>query len=312
LDEVARIASIRALLHRDRDDVVVGIGDDAAVLARSESAQVLSVDVQVEGVHFRRAWLGYEDLGHRAYHAAASDLAAMGAAPRAALLSLILPAYVSDEDLDALVQGIGAAADDVGAPVVGGNLARGGELSITTTVIGETSGAGIGRGGASPGEGVYVTGTIGGAALGLAALDAEQGGDARFAPFVACFWRPAAQIVIGQRLVGVATAAADISDGLVADLGHVCHASSVGARIRADLLPTPEGFEEAAHVLGRDPTRLALAGGEDFQLVFTAPVSTTADELATLVGEITPEPGVVCLGADGEPLPGDYRGFDHF
>jgi thiamine-monophosphate kinase len=310
--EERRVARLQEILHRDRDDVTLGIGDDAAILAPSSLSQVLSVDVQVEDVHFRRSWLSMAELGHRAYHAAASDLAAMGAAPRAALCSFVLTEDVSDDDLDELARGVAAAADDVGAPVIGGNLARGSEISVTTTVIGQVGDARLERAGARPGEGIYVTGTIGGAGLGVLALLEGRGDEAHFRPFVEAYRRPLAQIVPGQRLLGHATAAADVSDGLVTDLSHICTASGVGGRLRVDLVPTLLGFEDAARALGRDPARIALSGGEDFQLVFTAPVSGTTDELATLVGEVTAEAGVVCVGEDGVPLDGDFAGFDHF
>jgi thiamine-monophosphate kinase len=251
-------------------------------------------------------------IGRRAYHAAASDLAAMGAAPRAALLSLVLPDTVDDEALLSLVGGIADAADDVAAPVIGGNLAHGCELSITTTVVGEVGDQRLERRGAKPGQGVYVTGALGASALGVLALEAGRGDDPRFQAFVEAYRRPVAQVVIGQRLVSFASAAADVSDGLVADLRHVCEASGVGARIRADLVPTLPGFDDAVDALGANATRLALAGGEDYQLVFTAPVSTSAAELATLVGHVTEDRGVVCLGSDDGPLEGDFSGFDHF
>jgi thiamine-monophosphate kinase len=236
----------------------------------------------------------------------------MGAQPRAALCSFVLTNDVTDHDLEELARGVAAAADDVGAPVVGGNLARGSEISITTTVIGEVGDARLERAGARPGEGVYVTGTVGGAGLGVLALDAGRGEEAIFQPFVEMYRRPVAQVTVGQRLVGHASAAADISDGLFTDLSHICSASEVGARLRVAEVPTLQGFEDAARALASDPIRIALTGGEDFQLVFSAPISTTADELATLVGEITSGNEVVCVREDGEPIGGDFGGFDHF
>ncbi len=310
--EERRVARLSEIFQHDRDDISLGIGDDAAVLAPSSRSQVLSVDVQVEGVHFRRGWLSMSDLGHRAYHAAASDLAAMGAMPRAALCSWVLTKDVSDEELESLARGTASAARDVGAPVIGGNLSRGTEISITTTVIGEVEAARLERAGAKPGDGIYVTGTVGGAGLGVVALDGGHADDARFADFIDAYRRPVAQIVIGRRLLRLASAAADVSDGLVTDLGHICAASKVGARLRADLVPTLPGFSEAAASLSADPLRLALAGGEDFQLVFTAPLGESVTEIATLIGEIEEGSGVRCVGEDGAPIDADFGGFDHF
>ncbi|NOU28212.1 MAG: thiamine-phosphate kinase, partial [Polyangiaceae bacterium] len=150
-DEFARIAALRDILGSGGATVEVGIGDDAAVLRPFEGKLVASVDAQVEHVHFERAWLGWDDVGYRSLMAAASDLAAVGAEPLGAMAALILPSDFSDDDLAALGRGQRAAADRLGCPVVGGNLSRGGGLSVTTTVLGRVdrpllrSGAAVGE-----------------------------------------------------------------------------------------------------------------------------------------------------------------------
>ena len=312
--EFERIDAMRTVLERSLSDVTVGIGDDAAVLAPSDASQILTVDAMVEGVHFRRAWASWADLGRRAFVAAASDVAAMGGRGRCALVALVLPDSIDDEALMELTKGIAAAADECKAPVVGGNLAKGSDLSITTTVIGELDGAPMQRRGARAGDGIYVTGQVGAPGLGLALLLREKDpDDPRHAPFVERWRRPTARLTEGQRLRATATACVDVSDGVLADLGHLCEASEVGARIYAESLPLPRGFRELAKELDEDPVALALTAGEDYQLLFTAPASMVADELATRIGEVRPlADGVSVIGTDGEPLALSRRGWEHF
>lgn len=312
-DEFARIAAIQRRLAREREDVLIGIGDDAAVLAGSGASQVLTVDVAIDGVHFRRDWASWREIGHRAFVCAASDVAAMGGSGRASLLALILPRDFSDEDLAELTDGVAEGADECGAPVVGGNLGAGGELSITTTVIGQLAGAPLTRSGARVGDGVYVTGSIGGAGLGVALLERGYGGDDRASPFVSRWRRPVAQFVVGQRLVGVATACVDVSDGLLQDLGHICAASGVGARLYERELPLPPGFRALAEELGLDPIELALTAGDDYELVFTAPASIAVKGIATRIGEVRPaEDDIRVVDEDGRARTWTRRGYRHF
>lgn len=311
MDEFSRIGRIEAILGRPRGDVTVGIGDDAAVLAPSPCAQVLTVDTQVEGVHFRRDFASLAVLGRRAFTAAASDLAAMGARPRVALLSLILPASLGDDELFSLVSGVAAGADAIGATVVGGNLSAGSELSITHTVVGELEGDPLLRRGASPGDHVFVTGTPGARALGLAALLAGRADEPSFRPFVAAFLAPVARIAEGRRLRGRATAALDVSDGLAQDLGHLASASGVGAVLEAERLPFAPGFVEAASALGTSPLELALHGGEDYELLFTAKPDSDAARVGHRIGVVTEEPGLHLLEA-GRARPLEARGYRHF
>jgi thiamine-monophosphate kinase len=313
--EFERIAALQARLRRTRDDIVVGMGDDAAVLEVSSARQVLTVDVAVEGVHFDRSLTSWSDIGGRAYMIAASDLAAMGARGRVALLALVLPSDVDDPALMELIDGAGRAADAVGAPIVGGNLSSGSELSITTTVIGEVDGAPLLRSGARLGHGIHVTGEIGGAALGLHCLKAglPAGDHPQAAHCIAKYQRPQAAMETGQRLRGHATAAIDISDGLIQDLSHLCDASGVGAEIRVDLLPRPEGSAELGVLTGVDPLTVALTGGDDYELLFTAaPGDPVAAQLGVRIGVVTAGPGVTTLAPDGTPINLTHLGYEHF
>ncbi len=287
MDEFALIAAIRArLTRRAPPGVTLGIGDDAAVLAPMAGGAVLSVDVAVEGVHFDRRWLRTEDVGWRSYTAALSDSAAMGASPKAGLLSLILPADVPDDDVLAIVEGVAEAAEACGAPVVGGNVSSGAQLSITSTVVGEAGANVLTRSGARPGHAVYVTGTVGTAALGLALLATGRSELEGATPFVDRWRRPRARFDAADALRRVARSAVDVSDGLVADLVHICEASGVGATIEVARLPLAPKHETLAAAIGRDGADLALAGGEDYELLFTAPPGTVSPDMATAVGSI--------------------------
>lgn len=303
--EHERIARLSARFATSTPDVRLGIGDDAAWLAPD---LVVSVDAQVEGVHFLPRFAPYDVLAERAAIAALSDLAAMGARPLAMLSSLILPRTLDDAALDQLHEGLARAADRHAAPVVGGNLAAGSELSLSTTVLGRAD-APLLRAGARPGDGVYVTGHVGARALGLRALLADRR-DAELTSFVDAWLHPTARIAEGLALRGVASACIDVSDGLLADLGHVLDASRVGAVLELAALPYAPAHERACALLGVDPLAIALDGGEAYELVFTA--TTAPPVAATRIGVIRAEPGVELRHPDGSIHTHVTSGFDHF
>lgn len=316
--EFERIARLRAIYGASHEGVAIGIGDDAAV---TSSGQVLSVDAQVEGVHFRSEWIerglvSWRDVGFRASIAALSDLAAMGAVPRAILQALVLPRSLDDAAVEAIAAGAAEAARSYGAPVIGGNLARGGEVSITTTVIGDMEGAApLCRDGARPGDAVWVTGTLGAAALGLAVLEHALREGTPVGPEAAAFVRrfvaPSARVAEARALVGIARAAIDVSDGLEQDAGHVAAASGVELELDPSALPLAPGHEALARQLGLDPIELALSGGEDFELVVVAPEGAAIPG-ATRIGTVRPGSGVRVLGRAARPEHGQGGGFDHF
>lgn len=310
--EFARIAEIEAILRRASSAVVLGIGDDCAVLAASAYPRVWTVDSAVENVHFARASMQLDEIAFRAFMAAASDVAAMGGKAVAALSALTLPRAFSDAELRALVHGLARASDVCECPIVGGNLARGLELSLTTSVLGECRGPILTRRGARVGDGIYVTGTLGGAALGLRALLAGKRDDPAFLPAIERFVAPRARLDVAAAIAECASAAIDISDGLVQDLGHLCRASEVGARIELGTVPRLHDFALLAERLGASPEALPLSGGEDYEVLFTARDEQVSATLAARIGEVTAEPGhVVVVDERGRALDvGD--GFDHF
>jgi thiamine-monophosphate kinase len=279
--ELARVAALRARFAETSAGpsgarVRVGIGDDAAVLeaiGASEGPLVWTVDAQVEGTHFRTDWASWEDIGWRSFMAAASDLAAMGAEPVAALSALVLAASVDDGALDALARGQAAASIATVAPVIGGNLARGGETSITTTLLGRAI-APVLRSGARPGDGVWLAGPVGLAGVGLAILT-QSVQNARIvdhtdaAICLGAWRRPVARIEQGRALAGVAHAAIDVSDGLAHDAWQLATAGDV--RIVLDLAAIlaagGEALAAGARLVGAAPEEFALHGGEDYALL---------------------------------------------
>jgi thiamine-monophosphate kinase len=309
LAEFERIGEIRRRLSYESAEVVLGIGDDAAILAPTECGQVCSVDTQVEGVHFRLDRSAPPDIGERALVVALSDLAAMGATPRAALVSLIVPTSLDETILFGIVDGIARTQHTYACPVVGGNLARGGELSITTTVLGAAPTAPLTRGGARPGDGLFVTGELGSAACGLALLLGNRANVNH--PFVQRWQHPVARIAEGRRLAGVSSAAIDISDGLLQDLGHIAQASGVGFELTLTTLPLHPDLLQTAPSLGLQAHVLALTGGEDYELAFTVPVGREPP-LGTRIGTVTSGPQIRVLDPNGHEVDFANTGFDHF
>jgi thiamine-monophosphate kinase len=312
--ELERIEMLRGLFAKESKRVLEGIGDDAAVVAPSGDPLVWTIDSAVEGIHFRRGLLSFEDVGYRATMAAVSDLAAMGADPIGLLAALVLPADVSDEDLRAIALGQRAAADAVGAPVIGGNLARGAELSLTTTALGSTPRP-MRRDGARPGDVLWLAGPVGLAAAGLRLLERRAALEAEGARRAVEAWRrPVARIADGLAARVVATAAVDISDGLARDAGHIARASGVRLVLEAQALVTDE-LRAAASALGVDALELALNGGEDYAVLIAAPSNEPAPAGFVRIGRCEPaaeEPAVMLLEVDGSERLLEERGFDHF
>jgi thiamine-monophosphate kinase len=303
-----------------RADVRVGIGDDAAVVAPTPGMElVVSVDMLVEGRHFF-AGTDPARLGHKSLAVNLSDLAAMGALPRYALLAGALPDS-DDAWLAAFMTGFRALADAFDVELIGGDTTRG-PRNVCVTVIGEApAGAAITRAGARPGDEVYVSGRLGGAALAVRALDGEV--DLPPAALAAARERleqPMPRVTLGLALRGIARAALDISDGLTGDLGHVLAASRAGARIDAACIPADPALDGIGH-LPALALQCLLAGGDDYELCFVA-APADRDRVAaasratgvpcTRIGVVTADDALVVLGADGTPLHQLPAAFDHF
>ncbi len=313
-DEFARIEWLknRFALRDDAEGVAVGIGDDAAVLDFGKQLTIATIDTQVENVHFRQDLIAPRELGYRAMVAAVSDVWAMGGRATAALVALTLPAGVQEEAFRELIDGLADAAQATGARVVGGNLSGADLLTVTTSVFGAPVREPIARSGAKPGESVYVTGTLGAAALGLHILEAGALGIPDGDRFAERWKRPPINDRLAAGIAQIATAAVDVSDGCVQDLQHLCSASGVGATLRAGRAPTARGHDAACKALGLDPILTMLTGGEDYELIFTAPPSERAAALGTPIGEITEGSEVRVVGEDGAAIDVAQAGFRHF
>ena len=306
------IARIRARVAT-RADVVLGIGDDAALLAPPPGRQlVVTADTLNDGVHFPRG-TSPADIGWKALAVNLSDLASMGAEPAWCTLSLSLPQ--SDPAwIEGFLDGFLDLAGQHDIALVGGDTTRG-PLSIAVTAMGLVEpGRALRRDGARVGDEVWVTGTLGDAAGGLALLDREPVPALR-----ARLDRPTPRVAAGRALAGIATACVDVSDGLLADLGHVCARSHVAARIDVDALPASAALME---VIGEaDRIALQASGGDDYELCFTAPADAGADIGAvsaqfglriTRIGRIVAGEGVHPVDAKSQPWSSPRRGYDHF
>jgi len=311
--EFAFIERLRALPRGNRD-VELGIGDDCAIVRAGGRRLLLTTDALVEDVHFRWSWDGPAGLGRRAFAVNASDIAAMGGMPRFALLSLIVPKRAALSDASRLVRGFTTAARASGCALVGGNLSAGMRWTVSVTLVGEPCGAPLRRSGARAGDLVYVSGHVGAAAFAREILLGRRRGRASQ---TGAFRRPVPRLELGAALARAraATAAIDVSDGLLQDLGHLCRASRVGAVVEADRLP----YAPALRRLPRGKRlELALGGGEDYELVFTVPAGRTKrlpslpGVPVTAIGRIVPGSGIRVRDSSGETLEVSSRGFDHF
>jgi thiamine-monophosphate kinase len=312
--EFERIARIRSLFALPASrQVKVGIGDDAAILRGIDGDLVWTVDSCVQDVHFRFDWLGAKDVGWRSFQAAASDLAAMGAKPVAALSALELPRSYDDRSVARLLSGQKAAATMLGCPIVGGNLSSAGVVSVTTTVLGQTKRALL-RSGARVGDELWLVGDVGLAAAGYHWLTvAAQRRRERVADCCVTAWRrPQALIGRGRALIGRAHSAIDVSDGLVGDAQHIAESSQVAIELDVDAvagLLRPE-LRRVAELLSRSAIDLALYGGEDYALLATGPRSRRP-RWANAIGSIVAGKGVWGISrASGRKRL--KRGFDHF
>lgn len=300
--------------------VQLGVGDDCALLAPTPGMQLaISSDMLVEGRHFF-AEADPEALGHKALAVNLSDLAACGARPLAFTLALALP-EASEAWLSAFSRGLFALADMHGCTLIGGDTTKG-PLNICITVFGEVpAGQALLRSSAKIGDDIWVSGTLGDARLALHALQGKRTlGAATLAAVRPRLDKPTPRVALGLALRGIASAAMDLSDGLVGDLAHILQASNCGAQLEAAALAELPAARAAvpnfAERLG-----LALSGGDDYELLFTAPAAQREAVLAaaaatgtpvTRIGRIEAESGLRVVDAQGKQLTGRFAGFDHF
>jgi thiamine-monophosphate kinase len=299
--------------------VPFGPGDDCAVLRPSKRPLAVTTDAVVEGVHFLRADGPLADVGHKALAVNLSDLAAMGARPRWFLCAVAAPS-LSRSEVRALGRGMSALARRFRVALVGGNVTRASELSLTLTVLGTLAGAApLLRSGGRAGDILYVSGTLGAARLGLRSLSVRGRGP-RFPRAERRQRRPEPRVALGLLGARYASAAIDVSDGFLQDVGRLLAASRVGADVEAERIPVDadvrRAFADEALAL-----RCALVGGEDYELLLAVPPGRAqaferacagAGEVVTPVGRLVPGRGLHLLDSAGRRTPFPDAGFDHF
>ncbi len=304
--------------------LLVGIGDDAAVIRVSRHAElVVSCDQFLENVHFLGRVHPPEAIGYKALARATSDLAAMGATPRLFLLSLALPVRRTGDWLIGFASGMAQAARRFGLTLAGGDLAQHPAVAISITVLGEIEpGRAIQRAGARPGDLICVSGRLGAAQLGLQLVLRRLPRDSRWQKLLNPHLRPPLRLDLGRWLARrrIASAMMDISDGLSTDLARLCRASGVGARVWAERVPAvrvPDSLRKLGAAF--DPLALALHGGEDYELLFTLPrrlrkrlPRSFAGVRITEIGEIVRGKAMHLVGSDGRATKLESRGWDHF
>jgi thiamine-monophosphate kinase len=326
--EFELIARLTEGVPREARDLGVGVGDDACVIAGPAGRDwLLTADALIEGIHFRREWTDLAQLGRKALAVNLSDIAAMGGRPRFFLATVAIPRGMGAAGAIELSGGMRALAAEMGVLLVGGDTSSSEhDLAISITAVGEVaSGRAILRSTARTGDVLYATGTMGGSALGLACLRAGKY-PAAAAPFVERHRNPLPRLAMAEQLAacGMVSAMIDVSDGLLADAGHVAESSGAGFEIEAARVPRDPAFEAVAREVGADPTALCLAGGEDYELLF-AVRAEALEAFERDVLPLLPAPGAARIGRivadrtmrraldrEGRTIELASQGFDHF
>ncbi|MBT3181948.1 MAG: thiamine-phosphate kinase [Deltaproteobacteria bacterium] len=309
-------------------DLIKGVGDDCAVIAKDDRNDLLiSTDSLIEDVHFKRGWGNFETLGRKALTVNLSDIAAMGGCPLFYLVDIGIPPGMDIGDLSSFYEGMRQVAGRAGVSLVGGDTTASKDLLyLSITVIGEVPrGRALMRSGARPGDAIYVTGRLGGASLGLHCLMNGMEDDIH-QPFIERQLEPDHRIAMGITFMetGFISSMIDISDGLVADMGHIADESGVGFTIESTSIPLFPNLTQVSSNLGVDPLRCALGGGEEYELLFTvdskgeggflrSTESISSNVPITKIGVVEGDGAMrKVLGGNGESLIIDSSGFDHF
>ena len=313
--ELIRLIAVRARAGQRSGAVLQGIGDDCARLASQPGYETLvTTDFTLEGVHFRREWHPAASVGHRALARGLSDIAAMGGEPLAAFLSLALPEKLPRRWVEGFLGGFLGLAKKFGVLLAGGDTAEspaGGGILADVVVVGRVpKGQAVLRSGARAGDGIYVTGELGGSAAVLHQL--RQSGRSPKGRLGAAHFFPAPRVAASRALAAkhLASAMIDVSDGLSTDLSHLCEESGVGALVNEHSVPRPV-------IAGGGSLHFALHGGDDYELLFTAPRSAhvpakIAGVRVTRIGEIIQKQGMWLVDSHGQQKPLPARGWQHF
>lgn len=311
IGEFGLIRRIERLCRRNPEGLISGIGDDAAVIKGIQGFTLITSDMLIEGVHFDLKYTTFYQLGYKTLAVNMSDIFAMGGKPRFFLINIGIPKGFDSGDVEKIYRGMAELTDRHDITIIGGDTtstARGG-LLLSGTLIGETKRA-ITRSGAMPGDGIFVTGTLGDSAMGLELLRMEKK--------IHLPVKPQTSYLIKRHLTpepyplkrtNDVTSMIDISDGLLIDLSHICDESGVGAVIYKDKIPLSDELVSVAKAMNKDPFRFALAGGEDYVLLFTA--SSRTKKGATKIGEVIKK-GRFIIDEKGRKTHFKAEGYEHF
>ncbi len=320
LGEFGLIETIRRATPRGRG-VLLGIGDDAALVKCRNHSALITSDLLIEEIHFRLKWTSFYSLGYKTLAVNLSDVAAMGGMPDYLALSIGIPVDFSTDSIKEFYRGVRALASQTGVALVGGDTSAAKRFFISASLIGHAPYGAITRSGARVGDDLYVTGTLGDSALGLELLKKKRDKDDGVDYLISRHNLPTARLKAGAILARekLAKAMIDISDGLLQDLGHVCKASGVGATVWRDAVPLSRAYRSYA---GGKGALFALTGGEDYELLFSSrPKDRTRLEKIqerlgapiTRIGKCVPSrEGIKVIDSEGKPLSISVMGHDHF
>ncbi len=309
IKDIGEFGLINRISKKSKDkDVIVGIGDDAAVI-KTKGLQVLTTDCLVEGDHFRRDWFTPEQIGMKAIEINVSDVAAMGAIPKYVLVSLALPADVEVEFVEKMYEGMWKICDKYKVDIIGGNMTHSNQIMISITLTGEVDKKNLClRSGAKSGDFVFVSGYIGNGRAGLRVFQEKLKG---FYDVREKYLQPKARLDFSLKIAPYANSMIDISDGLAPEIKHICDESKCGAVIYKEKIPINDNVRSTARVLNEDEYNYALFGGEDFELVYTVSKENIGKVEGFIVGEITKEKDIFLMSFRGKEKI-EKSGYDHF
>ncbi len=310
LRDLGELALIKRIAEAPQHkEILVGIGDDAAVIRGKKTLYVMTTDCIVESRHFTRRWLTPVQIGKKAIEVNVSDIAAMGGTPCYALISLILPPELRLDFFDRMYQGIQQTCKKYRIAIVGGNMSAGKNIIVSVTLIGTAVKKNLcTRAGAKPGDLIFVTGALGGSRAGLELLQKNISG---FSILKNAYREPHAALQKARHNAQYARAMIDISDGLASELGHICAQSNCGAWIYLDKLPIPAAIKNAAAVLHKNPYDWALHGGDDYEILGTVPPKYARNIRGIIIGEITKTKAIFLIAKNKKQKIIPF-GFEHF
>ncbi len=324
IGEFGLIAIIRKRMGTLRPEVIRSIGDDVAVVSIGQKALLITTDILIEDIHFERSWTDPYRLGKKALAVNLSDIAAMGGTPKYFLISLGLPKTLPYAFVSLFYRGLKEMARRYQVDLVGGDTSLSQKIIINICLIGEGINRNlVFRNGAKVGDDLYVSGTLGDAALGLRILQ-DQSSPQKPKGLIGRHLTPTPRIELGKALARkqIASAMIDVSDGLLSDTSHILEESKVGAEIWEERLPLSREYLRWINTYSKDPYQIALSGGEDYELLFTAPPKWKSNILSlsrslnipiTQVGKILPlKEGIQLIGKGGKRVSLNRLGFDHF